>query len=142
MDKQFLAKVLKRLKTAGEEFSVELGFHNYDPDFKKDTLKHLSKEFNKDLKDISIDYNDVVIKWSIDVEYRDWGVKNIDVYCPNQTIKISGDFNKNFKYIDSFNFDFKVTGVECVWNKGQVNIEKGISPWDFTYDGKKFLLYF
>lgn len=104
-----------------------------------DSNKELGKMFNINSEDISIS-NHSVVEWGMELEMRDWGVKNIGVYVPDQTITISVDY-----YSDEADEYFSTTKeIQIKDIKTDYELEGGqsISPQTLEFYKGKWTLIF
>ena len=82
----------------------------------------------------TVDTKEVIIKWSAELEYRDWGVKDVNISVPDQQIEISyGRIINDDGDIETLERTINVTDITI--NSNNSNIP--LYPKELQYDVKK-----
>ena len=130
-----------KMSAGKEDFVTEVSLENFKdyllPKIKPELEKKWGQKIN--IHDIEVNINEKAhIKWNIEFEMRDWGIKYIYFDCPNQKINIYGeieDTETEKKY--SIDEDVEIKDVEITKPD---KFSGQITPNELMYyNGKLFL---
>ena len=76
-----------------------------------------------------------VIKYGVTLELRDWGIKGIHFFVPDQEIQITLELLKNGEE-DTETFDCKVLLKDCVIEGSSIRINSDIAPSSLVLEFK------
>jgi hypothetical protein len=135
--KSFVKKTINESQTAPESFVTEVKMENislynekfYDK-FNQFENRLLSDEELEDL----INKAPATVYWSMEFDFRDWGIKSVDVFLKKVIINFEISSRQSNLY-EEITFDSEIEGFELK-NEMVFNIGSAFFPFDLEIDFK------